>query len=86
MQSVVVGGRVERGESEIVDDPVGATFAKFGIGRGGAKRQDAGARSFAGANAGGRVFDDDAISGSEAEVTRGFDIRLGIGLAARDVV
>src|SRR6266849_3227377 len=78
------GGEAEGGE--VVDDPVGAGLPQLGIGSGGAQGEDAGACGLAGANAGGGVFDDDAVGGSEAENLGGFEVGLGIGLAALDVV
>src|SRR6266851_5042405 len=77
-----------RGEaegSEIVGDPVRAGLDEFRVGRGGAQREDAGAGGFAGAYAGGGVFNDDAVAGGKAQKFRGFDVRLGIRLAALDV-
>ena len=71
---------------EVVDDPSGTGGLEEVVGFGGAQGEDTRAGGSSGADAGGGVFDDDTVGGSKFEQRGAFEIRIGEGFAARDVV
>jgi hypothetical protein len=85
-QMILFGGRIQPERRQIVDDPGGARGKEVRVGGGGAQGQDSDAGGLARADAGGSVFDDDAVIGGKAQKLRGFEIGLGVGLAAEDVI
>lgn len=68
---------------EALDDDIG--LAELADRISGGHGDDAHPRGFAGADAGGRILDDDAVAGSEAQCCRALEIRFGVGLAVGDV-
>jgi len=75
----------EANRSAIVNDPIGAAGKEFGVVCGGADAKYAASGGLTGADAGGSVFDDDAIASGKAESGGSLEIRFGIGLATLDV-
>ncbi len=69
----------------IVGYPVGAGVEQNGIFDGSAQGENAGSGGFAGPNAEGGIFDDDATLWFEMKVSGAFEIRLGIRFAALDI-
>ena len=83
---LIAGGSEGAAEgSAVVGDPIGAGGVEFCIGAGGADGEDARTGRFAGACAGGGVFDDDAIGRRELQGRGAFQIRLRMRLAVLDV-
>ena len=79
-------GRAYAKGGQVVGNPSGAGLSEFGVGGGGAEGEDPGTGSLTCADAGRGVFYHDAVGGTETENLGGFEVGLGVGLAALNVV